>query len=170
MRVKLVLILLFFLLPAGKFATGQMDVNNAQAIFIYNFLSQTQWPEGSIGENLIIGVLGTTPTTAHLKKITDQRKIGTKSVVVVQFSNSKELTNCHLLFIASNKSSEMAAVQQKLNGKSCLIVGEKTGLTNSGAGIDFAIIDGKLRYKINEQNIKSQNLFLSSQLVQMAMK
>jgi hypothetical protein len=170
MKVKIALILSFLLMPFGKIVYGELDVNNAQALFIYNFLTNVQWPEGTVGSNYVIGVLGKTGTTEYLMKYTNQRKIGQKSIEVVQYNSSTEINNCQLLLIAQNKSSEVSSIQQKTKGKGCLIVGEKAGLTNSGAVIDFNVIDGKLRYKISEQNAKEQKLFISSQLLQMSLK
>jgi hypothetical protein len=170
MRIKVTLFLAFLLLPFGKKTYGELDINSAQAIFIYNFLTQIQWPEGSVGNNVIVGVLGKTATTEQLKKLTSQRKIGTKSIEVVQYNAASEVSNCQLLLIALNKSSEVAAVQQKTRGKGCLIVAEKSGSIKSGAVIDFNIADGKLRYRISEENAKDQNLHLSAQLVQLASK
>jgi hypothetical protein len=58
MKVKITLILAFLLMPFSKIALGEMDLNSAQALFIYNFLSQVQWPTGSVGSKYVIGILG----------------------------------------------------------------------------------------------------------------
>ena len=170
MKSKLILILSFLLLPLGKVAHGELDINNAQALFLYNFLSHVQWPEGSVGSNYVVGILGKSGTTAYLEKYTSQKTIGQKPIEIVQYNSASEASNCQLLFIAHSKSSEIGAVQQITKDKGCLIVAEKTGLTDAGAVIDFNVIDGRLRYKVNEQNAKAHHLLISSQLLQMALK
>jgi hypothetical protein len=74
------------------------------------------------------------------------------------------------LLISNAKSSEIGTVSQKTKGKGCLIVSEKAGLLKSGSVIDFNIVDGRLRYKISEQNAREHNLQISSQLMQMSLK
>lgn len=170
MRVKITLILTFLLLPFGKIAFGELDVNNAQALFIYNFLSHVQWPEGTVGSKYVVGVLGKTATTEYIVKYTKDRKIGQKSIEVVEYKTSEEINNCQLLLISHSKSSEIGAVNQKTKGKGCLIVSEKPGLLNAGSVIDFKVVDDKLRFVISEQNAKEHKLFISSQLMQMSIK
>ena len=63
----------------------------------------------------------------------------------------------------------MAEIKNLLKGKSCLIVGEKAGLTKSGAVINFQITDGKLRYKLDETNAKDHNLYVSKALLTMSL-
>lgn len=170
MKIKVILLFILFVFPFGKILHSETDVNNAQAIFIYNFLSQVRWPEGSIGNNYTVGVFGKTTTTEYLKKYTENKKISNKPIEVVEYTSATEIKNCQILFLTFGKSSEISSVAQKTNGKGCLIVAEKSGLTNSGAVIDFNIIDGKLRFKVNEVNAKKQNLLISSQLIQLSMK
>jgi hypothetical protein len=170
MKLKLLMLFAFLMLPVGKMIHAETDVNNAQAIFIYNFLSQVRWPEGSAEDKLTVGILGKTTTTEYLRKYTENRKIGAKPIEVVEYSSSADISSCHVLFLTYNKSNEISAVDEKTKGKGCLIVAEKSGLTNSGAVIDFTIVDGKLRFRVNEENAKKHNLLISSQLIQLSMK
>jgi hypothetical protein len=170
MKIKYLVLVAFLIFPYGKVIHGETDVNNAQAMFIYSFLSHVQFPAGSVGSKYTVGILGKTTTTDYLRKYTNQRLISNKPIEIVEYNSSSEVNNCQLLFLAYNKSSEISAVDQKTKGKGCLIVAEKSGLSNAGAVIDFNIVDGKLRYKINEENAKKQNLLISSQLIQLSIK
>jgi len=170
MKYKIILLFALAFLPLQKGFHAETDLNNAQAIFIYNFLSNVSWPEGAVGSKYVLGVLGKTSTYDYLVKYTNQRIIGNRTIEVAQYSVSDEVKNCNVLFVAYGKTNEISTVKEKLNGKSCLIVGEKPGSTKVGAVIDFNVIDGKLRYKINEENAKQQNLLISASLLQMGLK
>jgi hypothetical protein len=170
MKVKITIILALLFLPMGKIMYGEFDLNNAQALFIYNFLSNVEWPQESVGSKYTVGVLGNTATTACILKYTEGRSIGQKPIEVVEYKHAADLNYCQLLFVAQGKSSEISTVVQKIKGKGCLIVSEKPGMINSGSVIDFSVIDGKLRYKISEQNAKDQHLSISSKLWQMSLK
>lgn len=169
MRSKFLLFFALLVFPLGKTIKADTDVNNAQAVFIYNFLSHVKWPDSAIGSTYTIGVIGRTPTAGYLKKYTANRKVGSKSIEVVQYGDVAELKDCQVLLVSRGKSSEMNAINQKLTGKSCLVVGEKPGTTKTGAVIDFNIVNGKLRYKIDKANATKANLYISNALMQMSM-
>jgi hypothetical protein len=169
MRSKFLLILSLFLFSGSFNVKAQTDVNGAQAIFIYNFLSHIKWPDAEIGNKYVIGVLGKSPTYNYLQKTTANRKIGSKSIEVVQYNNIAEAKNCQVLFVAYGKSSLIPEIKNTIANKSCLIIGEKAGTVDSGAVVDFHIINGKLRYKISETNARQHNLFVSKTLLTMSL-
>jgi hypothetical protein len=168
MKFKFILVMALLFMPLSRNFHAVSDINSAQALFIYNFLSHIKWPEEAIGSKYVIGVLGTTTTSKYLEKFTTNKKIGMRSIEVKSFPSITSLSNCQVLLVANSQSKEINTVTQKLQGKSCLIIGEKEGLTKEGAVIDFSIVEGKLRFKINEQNAVKQNLIISSSLLQMA--
>lgn len=170
MKLKIALLFMLAFLPIQRGFHAETDINNAQAIFIYNFLSNVSWPEGAVGSKYVLGVLGKTSTYDYLIKYTDKRKIGNRSIEVSQFNSLEEIKNCQLLFVSYGKTNEISTAKEKLNGKSCLIVGEKPGSTKAGAVIDFNVVDGRLRYKVDENNAKQQNLLISASLLQMSLK
>jgi hypothetical protein len=169
MKAKSLIIIGMLIFTFAVKSNAQTDVNNAQAIFIYNFLSHIKWPDTDIGEKYVIGVIGRTSTLGYLKSYTKNRKIGTKSIEVRQINSPSEVGVCHVLLVAHNKNNLMPEITTKFNGKSCLIVSEKAGATDHGAVVDFHIVSGKLRYKINEDNAKAHNLFVSRALLTMSL-
>lgn len=169
MRSKVILILALIIFPLGKSIHAENDINNAQAVFIYNFLSHIKWPDNAVGPKYTIGVIGKTPTASYLIGYTAKRKVGSKPIEVVQFNSIEEVKNCQVLLVSYGKSGYIHALQEKMSGKSCLIIGEKPGTTKSGATIDFNIVNGKLRYKIDKDNAQAQNLYVSAALLQMSM-
>ncbi len=157
-----------FLFTTGGSLVADTDIGNAQAIFIYNFLTRIKWPDGEVGNSYTIGVYGKTPTTKYLKNYTKNRRIGSKPIEVVDYTSVNEVKGCEVLLVAHGKSSEMTTLSQRLNGKACLIVGEKSGTVRMGAAVDFKIINGKLRYKLDKANAEKHNLLVSNSLIQMS--
>lgn len=163
---KFILIGIFLLtLIPGK---AQTDMGNAQALYIYNFMRYIKWPENSVGEKYVIGVVGNSSTYNSLKKLTSGRKVGIKSIEVVIYQSVTDIVDCQILVVARNKNSEMQAVSERLAGKSCLIIGEISGNENKEACIYFRVVDNKLKFAINEENTKRQQLVVSKTLFDMA--
>lgn len=167
MKMKKILLLGVFLLAMipGK---AQVSMNDAKALYIYNFLKHIKWPENSVGDKYVIGVVGNSSTFNALKSLTTNRRVGTKPIEVVRFKSAKEITDCQVLFISDERKSEIQTITNQFAGKSCLVIGEASGTTDIGACIDFRVVDNKLKFAINEENTKRQQLIVSRSLIDMA--
>ncbi|MBN1116333.1 MAG: YfiR family protein [Bacteroidales bacterium] len=148
---------------------AQTSVDEAQAIFIYNFLSHTLWPETVSNNTIEIGVYGETNTYKTLCDYTQNRKVGTKSIAVKKLNSINEAVNCNVILIAYNSSNQMSQINEKLKNKPCLVITEKAGTTNLGAIIEFTLVNDKLKYRANQENAIDHNLYLSAALLKMSL-
>ncbi len=164
--MKKVYLLLLFLFGAIMWAAPQ--VSDTQAMFIYNFSRLVKWPAGTSQGDFVIGVVGNSSTYESLVKYTSTKTVGSQKIVVKKFSNPEDITNCNILFVSSSKSSQMDVINNKVRGMNTLIVGEKKGLTESGAAINFLIVGDKLKFELNKGNIDKYNLVVSKSLQDMA--
>lgn len=162
------LLIVFAVLIGGSKVNAQIDLNNAEALYIYNFLRHIKWEDSSVGETYVIGVLGKTDTYQSLINYTKGRKVGVKPIKVVQYSSVEEIGRCQVLLISQKESSKIDQISEKFKSSDCLIIGSKSGLSNNGAVIDFALVGGKLKFRLNEENAKKQNLVVSRALIDMA--
>lgn len=169
MGSKLLGLLLLFSFFGVKSSLCQTDVSNAQAMYVYNFLSHVLWPENQIGDKYVIGVLGKTDTYNKLVDYTKQRRVGNRSIEVKQCNSFTELQGCHVILVAFNSSSQIAEVTRRFAGKSCLIVSEKAGSNNLGSIIEFELVDNKLRYRVNKPNAEKHKLYVSAALMKMSL-
>jgi hypothetical protein len=166
MRIKSILILLLMTISVLVKATG--NLSNVEAMYIYNFLRHVNWPDGVNGENFVIGVMGDNDTYDQLVQYTANRKVGTKSITVKKLMNTDEAAICQLVFVPTASSSKVAELKNKLGNKPCLIVSEKEGTNASGSTIEFVFEGNKLKFRINEERAKQQNLVVSKALLDMS--
>ncbi len=164
MRSLLIALMLF----AGITVKATGNLSSAEAMFIYNFLRHIEWPQGSAGEKFVIGIYGNSPIFDQLVTYTSNRKVGTRSIEVKRISSPQEATNCQVVFVPTNQSGKIGQLKSTLGSSPCLIVGEREGSTSSGATIEFVIVDSKLKFRINENTAKTQNLLISRALIDMA--
>jgi hypothetical protein len=166
MRTK---ILLFALLVVGNLgikAAGSLS--NVEAMYIYNFLRHVNWPETNNSEIFIIGVMGDNEAYAQLTQYTANRKVGTKSIVIKKIESVEEAAACQLVFVPTSKSQKVVELKNRLGNKPCLIVSEKEGSNAVGSTIEFVIEGDKLKFRINEERAKQQNLVVSRALLDMS--
>jgi hypothetical protein len=140
----------------------------AYSLFVYNFMKYTEWSGEAAQGDFVIGVIGDSPIIKELNTLASSKKLKGRTIVVKKFSTAAECSNCHLLYVASSKSSMMKTLKETLKGKQVLIVGEREGLANKGAGISFVTLDDDtLKFDINKKQIEQQGLKVASQLIQL---
>ncbi len=160
---KLVLIPVFVLL--GLAANAQVNYK-IHSLFVYKFTQYIEWPTKT--GDFVIGVIGNSPILAELEAIAASKKVDTRTIVVKKMSATADLTGCNMVFISENQSSNLATISSKLQGKPILIVSETNGGAKKGAGINFVIIDEKMKFELNKASIEKQGLKVSGDLTKLA--
>lgn len=168
MRLKGILIGLLIIASASIRVEASGNLSNYQAMFMYNFLRHVNWPAEGSGGNFTIGVYNDEAVYAKLATLTAGRKVGTKTIVIRRISSATDAKSCQLVFIPSDLSSKMADFRAQLGNNSCLLIGGKEGSIANGSTIEFLIKDDKLKFRINEDRAKQQNLVFSKALLDMA--
>ena len=170
-------ILLILFLPIALFvmramvAPDQGEEANAKikAIYIYNFTKYIEWPQDYKTGNFIVGVLGSNSSLlGELNKMASAKTVGSQKFEIKNIASAAEATNCHIVYILNDKSTQLADVVGKVKGKSALIVTDKEGLASKGAAINFVIVENKQKIELNKSNIERYKLKVAEQLVSMA--
>lgn len=138
-----------------------------QAVFIFNFYKQMEWPSDYKDNDFVIGILGESVVTPMLEKLTAS-KSGNTNFVIKKFDKVDDISKCHMIYIPEDKSSDFDNVLSKLSGTSTLIITEKAGLGGKGACINFVEINDRLKFELNEAAIKKTNIQVSDMLKSLA--
>ena len=151
------------------------DVNREyliKAAYLYQFGRYIQWPAHAFahdGSPLVIGVLGTDPFSGVLEKIARTKRIEGRPIAVRRFVSMAEYTPCHILFVSSSISAEQkAAAIHKSHQSALLLVGEEPGFAEQGGTVNFFLDENKVRFEINLEFAKQDQLKISSKLLGLA--
>jgi len=143
-----------------------------KAAYIYNFGRYVQWPPESFQADqspFVIGVLGSDPFGALLDEIVESKKIEGRPITARRFASIAEYKPCHILFVAASANpKEKAAALKMAQGSQVLLVGEDPGFAEQGATINFFIEQNKIRFEINTEAAKREQLKISSKLLSLA--
>jgi hypothetical protein len=150
------------------FGVNAQNSSKYQALFVYNFTRFIEWPSSGSSE-FVIGVLGKSSIYSELQTVASAKKVGSQSIVVKQFSNSSEVVPCQILFVSSEVTSQISQMASSLQSKNTLIITDRPGSTEKGAGINFVIDDGKQKFEISKSNVGKTGLKMNKQLLDMAM-
>jgi len=152
-----------------------MGSTNAQeekfiSISIYNFTRMVDWPASTADKDFIIDVIGHKSVFDKLKEITNGRKAGQRNIVVRYLESISTVSQCDILFVGFWQSKDMTKIVEKIGRSNTLIIGEKDGLTETGAGINFVIRNDVLKFEVKPSNIQKHGLKVSDDLLKMAYK
>lgn len=156
--------LLFYLGFVG-WTAGYSQNEKFKALFMYNFTKYIEWPSSQRSGDFIIGVLGSSILSDELKTIAGKQKVGSQNIVVKVFNTVENIENCHIIYIPPSKSSQLSSVLSKISGKNTLVITDKDGLANQGAGINYVLDGDKLKYEVSKNNIEKKGLIVSSSLL-----
>ncbi|MBN2167346.1 MAG: YfiR family protein [Marinilabiliaceae bacterium] len=135
-----------------------------KALFIYNFTKNIEWPTDYKSGNFIISVVGQDEITNELKKLSETKRVGSQTIEVKLLSNISDVPKSHIVYVSNSKSSSLASVIDYYKKSPTLIISDQGGGCRTGSGINFVIVDGKMKFEIAPQNITSRGLHLSPKL------
>jgi hypothetical protein len=165
---KILVLVICLLFKSNSYC--QTDIPRAQAMFIYNFSRLAEWPAEYKAGPFIFGFIGNSETFDQMKTFAAGKNVGSQSIAVQRFASVADISTCHILFVPFSKTKEMANILIKLQGKSTLIISEKSGAINEGSSINFVVIDDKLKFEFKPENALKYQIKVSSKLNEMAFK
>jgi len=143
-------------------------MHEIHSAMLYNFIKYVQWPNEAEAGDFVVGVMGDEDVLGTLKTWYDGKPKGTKKYVVKKVSTPEEAAGCAVVYIGKGKGREFENVKNATAGKPVLTVTDGFNLGQKGSHINFKVIDGKLKFELNQASVSGSNLKVSSQLASMA--
>jgi len=156
------LLLAFVLLSVSVLRAQNYQLHS---VFVFSFTRYVQWPDESNQGDFEIQVLGDSPIVAELKKMSESKKVGDRTIKVTKLGASDDIKKCHILFVPADKSAQLAEILAKIGNSPTLVVTEQTGIGAKGSAINFIEKDGKLAFEINQAALNKQRLKASNELL-----
>lgn len=167
-NMKAILVFLFMLVTFLPEVKAQETDYKAYSLYVYNFMKYIDWPENNNQGDFVILVLGKSRIEKELRSLAVKKKIRGRNIIVKSIDSIDEIINCHIIYIAEDKSAVIKDLYSKINDRGILIVGEKEGLAKKGAALSFATLDNdELSFDINKRAIEEQKLKISGELVRL---
>lgn len=163
-------VVLFFagLLAMGMARAQERPNHEIHAAMVFNFIKYVQWPDEGSGGDFVVGVMGEDEVFNTLKAWYDGKPKGAKKYVVKKLSSADDAASCHVVYLGKSKSKEFENIKNTITGKPVLTVTDGSGLGQKGSCINFKVVDGKLKWELNQGTFTSSNLKVSGQLSSMS--
>jgi hypothetical protein len=171
-RSIFVVSLILALIPTSTALSRQARAQEAneshvKAAFLYNFVKFVEWPAEAFGDNgasLIVGVVGDDPSCTAIEQTVNGKTANGRRLAIRRFPNATSLTYCHLLFIGYSQKNNLEQILAAA-GPGVLTIGETDRFTRAGGIINFAIVDSKVRFEINQAAAEKAGLKISAKLL-----
>jgi hypothetical protein len=136
---------------------------------LYNFSRNINWPEENKSGDFVITIVGDKELFAEMSKLTQNMKVGLQPIIVKYLNSVNEISGYQqIVFVDNWQSDRINTLVQKTAGRHTLIVSETEGLINQGSMINFVPINGVMKFEMNKENLRKNNLMASSALEKMA--
>jgi hypothetical protein len=168
--ILLSIVLTFSYLSAesGKATLFLPEDYTMQTLYIFNFTKYVEWPSGN--KAMKIGVVDNASAEEYLKKMAKTKSTGGVEISIVNTREISSLSSCQIIFIPSNTTDLADELIERFNANPILIVTQDADLTKKGASVSFKVVASKLRFQLNEENIKSKGLKVANALSVLAEK
>lgn len=137
---------------------------------LYNFSRNINWPEENKTGEFVITIVGNSELHMEMAKLTRNMMVGKQPIQVKYCKTVNEISGYqHIVFVDSWQSTKISTLLQMVSGRSTLVVTENEGMIKKGSMINFVPVDGIMKFEINRENLRKNNLTLSSNLEKMAL-
>jgi hypothetical protein len=136
---------------------------------LYNFSRNINWPEENKSGDFVITIVGDKEVFTEMTKLAQNMRVGLQPIVVKFFNSVNEVSGYQqMVFVANWQSNKINTLVQKTSGSHTLIVSETEGLIDKGSMINFIPVDGIMKFEMNKESLRKNNLMASSALEKMA--
>ncbi len=170
--IKLTLFLLLSILITHSAKTQDVKIVSMPKYLsncLYNFSRNINWPEENKSGDFVITIVGDKELFTEMTKLTQNMKVGLQPIKVKFVNSVNEVSGYQqMVFVDNWQSNKINALVQKTAGNHTLIVTETEGLISKGSMINFIPINGVMKFEINMESLRKNNLMASSALEKMA--
>jgi hypothetical protein len=154
--------------PAAAFA--EPTDWQVKAAFLPRFARYVTWPAAAMpkGDNpFVLCVLGADPFGAAIDEAARSQTIDGRRIAVRRLGSAAGADGCHIAFVEGTRTAPASQLLAALGRKPVLTVTD----TASGGGrgmIHFSIVDGRVRFYIDQSSAEQRGLSISSRLLALA--
>lgn len=151
-------------------ALAQPTESDVKAAFLPRFARYVTWPASVAPAGtgpFVLCVIGNDPFGIDLDSAVRSQSVDGRRIVVRRLSSAAGAANCQIAYVSGSSSEPVAGLLADLRGKPILTVTDATNGATRGV-IHFAVVDGRVRFAIDEADASRRGLAISSRLLALA--
>lgn len=155
MKVVSKYLLVVFCLISWSFQQpSNYDTNSKiKAAYLYSFTRYFEWPDKKKEDKFIIYVIGKSENLVNeLKTLAGKKKVGNQDIEIKNSATFDASISSSIIYLLPESGKLVTDVVSKNKGKGTLIVSESPGACKSGSGINFTIVESKVKFEYSKNN------------------
>lgn len=148
--------------------TSEAQIEKFQALFMYKFVQNLEWPADKVPGNFKIGIVGDDAINTAITNLVKGRTVKGKSIEVASYTPGTTTDGYHLIFISNRNKNIVEATSKKATATSTVIVTESPGFAKKGAAVNFITVGGALKFEMNENTLTSAKVKASGSIKSLA--
>jgi len=157
----------------GLCVNSNAATTSLKANFIISITRNIEWPTQMRNKPVFrVAVYGSYPLYRELIDELMGRTVYNKNIEVLNLARPQDLklTDFHVIYIAQEActKSNIEWIYNQTKGQGSLIMCEKEGALQDGAGVNFVYQGDKLQFEVSENNIRLQGVKVTTDLMNFA--
>lgn len=144
-----------------------------KAAFLYNFTKFIQWPDKAFARTdsqLVVCVSAPLQSANIIGKTVQGKTTQGRAIDYRYVTEKSALNGCHLWFVSSDTLERSSHWHTDLRTQPLVVVGEGEDFIEEFGTIGLLIVDGRIRFAINERRAIDSGLHISSKLLSLAQR
>lgn len=158
------------LLAGAVPARSAVTENDVKAAFLPRFARYVDWPASAVpggAAPITLCVIGTDPFGDGLDAAVRSQSVDGKRIVVRRLGSSAGAGGCQIAYVGPTNGVSVGQLLLSLRGKPILTVTDERNGSARGI-IHFLVVDGRVRFAIDNADAARRGLTISSRLLALA--
>ena len=169
-RSRWAFVFVFLSVWAAHTLRGQTPEYRLKAAVLTKFPQFVDWPQTALTDRQTLNICVTPshPFGSFLRELVQGERFRNHDVVARELTSAAGIAGCHILFVA--RQDLPAGFLQRVSGRPVLTVGDDDRFLAEGGIINLLVVDGAIRFEVNETRARRVGLGLNAQLLRLAAK
>jgi len=151
---------------------AQVSETQVKAAFLPRFARYVTWPSNvrpAGAEPMTLCVIGRDPFGRLLDGAAASQAVDGRRIVIRRISQVGKAGGCHIAFLQGDQNQSTGQMLAALAGRPVLTVTDARAGPQRGI-VHFLVVDGRVRFFIDQARAERQNLAISSRLLALAVR
>ena len=142
-----------------------------KATYLYKLAAFVTWPSSGLPlDAFVICVVGPSPVGTLLDRAVKGQTVQQRPVVVRRYASVISNPGCQMMYVAGSGVQRVADVLAAVRGAPVLTVTDGQDAAGATGIINFVVMDGRVRFEIDEGAAAENGLVISSKLLSLAVR
>jgi hypothetical protein len=165
-RTRILLSLALFGLLVSSSANTAEPEDELKSAIVLSFLRYSEWPQPASADTpLTVGVLGRLSLAQVLRRSLDGKVVNGRPIRVLEIKSAAVPHDCEVLYVASDRSSEIKPALAEARSAHALTIGESERFLEYGGAVNLLSVDGHMSFEVNLQALGGTGIEISSKLL-----